>query len=165
MVIDADGLNLIAANQISPDLQGNLVSRGPLMDTILTPHPLEAARLLGQSVEQIEDNRIGSACKLANDLQCTVILKGAGSVIAAPDGRWAIINSGNAALATGGTGDMLAGLVGALLAQRYPPWEAASMAAWLHGDAADRWSLMHPRLTGLQPGILIDHLIESINQI
>lgn len=162
-VIDADALNMIARNPANPDLRGLLLSRNRSTSAIITPHPLEAARLLKLSVAQIEDNRVTNAGRLATELQCTVILKGAGSVIAEPGGRWAIINSGSAALATGGTGDLLAGLAGALLAQGYPSWEAAAMAAWLHGDAADIWTQQHPRQIGLGAGALLNHLIESIN--
>ncbi|MFK7963223.1 MAG: NAD(P)H-hydrate dehydratase [Burkholderiaceae bacterium] len=163
-VIDADALNLVAGQGAKSDLRGLMLSRGQSVPTILTPHPLEAARLLGQSVAQIEDNRVTNAGRLALEWQSTVILKGAGSVIAAPDGRWAIIGSGGPALATGGSGDLLAGIAGALLAQGYPAWEAAAMAAWLHGNAADLWAREHPRQVGLNADTLLQHLIESINQ-
>ncbi|NVE01301.1 ADP/ATP-dependent (S)-NAD(P)H-hydrate dehydratase, partial [Massilia sp. BJB1822] len=105
--------------------------------TVLTPHPLEAARLLGISAAEIQRDRIGNARALAAQLQAYVVLKGSGSVIAAPDGRIVINTTGNPALATAGTGDILAGLCGSLLAQGWPAWEATLAAVWLHGMAAD----------------------------
>jgi len=104
---------------------------------LVTPHPLEAARLLGCTVEQVQADRTAAAAALAARLQAIVILKGSGSLIARPDGHMAINPSGNPALASGGTGDVLAGLCGALLAQGWPAWEAATGATWLHGHAAD----------------------------
>jgi hydroxyethylthiazole kinase-like uncharacterized protein yjeF len=110
--------------------------------TILTPHPLEAARLLGCSVAQIQRNRLQAAQQLADRFACTVILKGAGSVIAAPvpSAETPCINaSGNAKLATAGTGDVLAGMVGAVLAGGERAFAAACIAVYRHGAAADDW--------------------------
>jgi hydroxyethylthiazole kinase-like uncharacterized protein yjeF len=133
LVLDADALNLAAA---SPDLQARIAAHdGPV---ILTPHPLEAARLLGVTAPIIQADRLENARELAMRLNAVVVLKGAGSVIARPDGEVAINTSGNPGLATGGTGDVLAGLCGALLGQGWPAWEAALGAVWLHGAAADR---------------------------
>jgi hydroxyethylthiazole kinase-like uncharacterized protein yjeF len=132
LVLDADALNLMSAD---PALQQRVaVHPAPVL---LTPHPLEAARLLGCPVAQVQSNRTAAATALATRLQSIVILKGSGSIIARPDGHMAVNASGNPALASGGTGDVLAGLCGALLAQGWPAWEAATGATWLHGHAAD----------------------------
>ena len=143
-VLDADALNLIAAE---PALIEALARRpGP---AVLTPHPLEAARLLGSSTAAVQSDRIAGACRLAARTGAIVALKGAGTVLAAPDGRWAINTTGSAALATGGTGDVLAGLVASLMAQGYEPWLAACLGVWLHGRAGDQWHQAYPHGAGL----------------
>jgi hydroxyethylthiazole kinase-like uncharacterized protein yjeF len=132
LVIDADAINLVGA---SPDLLGRLAGRGA--PALLTPHPLEAARLLGVTAATIQADRLGAARRIAARSKATVILKGAGSVIAGPDGAVSINPTGNAGLATAGSGDVLSGICGALLAQGWPAWEAAVGGAWIHGAAAD----------------------------
>ncbi|WP_303721377.1 NAD(P)H-hydrate dehydratase [Malonomonas rubra] len=129
-VIDADGLNLLAG-------QLELLHHRSGPAPILTPHPGEMARLSGLSVAEIEADRYRVAVEFAAEHGVVLLLKGARTVIAAPDGRVAINGSGNDGLATGGSGDVLTGLIGALLAQRLEPFEAASLAAWLHGRAAE----------------------------
>ncbi|WP_287804188.1 NAD(P)H-hydrate dehydratase [Diaphorobacter sp.] len=141
LVLDADALNAMAAD---PHLQHLLRERGRQgRPTVLTPHPLEAARLLAGTTAAVQADRLAAARTLADQYGCTVLLKGSGSVIAAP-GRTPLINpTGNARLATGGTGDVLAGLVGARLAaepaQAGAAFAAAGNACWEHGAAADRW--------------------------
>ena len=132
LLIDADAINLIGA---SPDLLTRLAGRAA--PSVLTPHPLEAARLLGSSTAAIQADRLQAAREIALRTQATVILKGSGSVIAEPGGEIVINQTGNAGLATAGSGDVLAGICGALLAQGWPAWEAALGAAWVHGAAAD----------------------------
>jgi len=132
VVVDADALNLIAGNTA---LIAELSSRVAV--TVLTPHPLEAARLLGCSAAEIQADRIGAAQRLAERYRSIVILKGAGTVIVSPDGRCAINPTGGPSLATAGTGDVLAGLLCGLLAQGFDPWQVALAAIWLHGRAAD----------------------------
>jgi len=132
VVLDADALNLVAG---SDALQSQLAQRAA--PCILTPHPLEAARLLGISAAQVQADRPAAARELAAKLAATVVLKGSGTVIAARDGAIVINNTGNPALATAGTGDVLSGLCGSLLAQGWPEWEAALASVWLHGMAAD----------------------------
>jgi len=132
LVIDADAINLIGA---SPDLLGRLAGRSA--PSVLTPHPLEAARLLGMTAAVIQADRLEAAREMALRSNATVILKGSGSVIARPDGAVLVNTTGNAGLATAGSGDVLAGICGALLAQGWPAWEAAAGAAWIHGAAAD----------------------------
>jgi ADP-dependent NAD(P)H-hydrate dehydratase / NAD(P)H-hydrate epimerase len=133
LVVDADALNLCAA---SPDLAARLAAHDG--GVVVTPHPLEAARLLGVTAAIVQADRLEHARELAQRLDAVVVLKGAGSVIARPDGAVAINTTGNPGLATGGTGDVLAGLVGTLLGQGWPAWEAALAGTWLHGAAADR---------------------------
>lgn len=132
LVIDADALNLLAAE---PSLAERVRRRaGP---TVLTPHPLEAARLAGCDVARIQSDRLASARSLAQQFGATVVLKGSGSII--DDGTHTWINTtGNAGLATAGTGDVLTGTIGALLAQGMPATQAALAAVWLHGNAAER---------------------------
>ena len=137
MVCDADALNLLAA---MPELVRQVRERGA--STILTPHPLEAARLLEMSTGRIQADRIGAAIALARKFNAVAVLKGAGSVIADPEGHYAINGSGNPVLATGGTGDVLAGIIAALAAGPLAgvgsaAATAACAGAWLHGAAAD----------------------------
>jgi hydroxyethylthiazole kinase-like uncharacterized protein yjeF len=141
LVLDADALNAIA---IDTSLQTLLLARSKRqasagLATILTPHPLEAARLLGFSTAQVQADRLAAAQTLADRFACVVILKGAGSVIAAPEQILGINASGNAKLATAGTGDVLAGMVGAMLATGDNAFSAACIAAFRHGAAADVW--------------------------
>ncbi len=137
MVLDADALNAVARD---PHLQQALRHRGARsLPTVLTPHPLEAARLLGATTAQVQDDRLRACQAIADAWQCTVVLKGSGSVIAAPQSAPAINPTGNALLATAGTGDVLAGLVGAALAQGLGAFDAARTAVFLHGLAADHW--------------------------
>jgi hydroxyethylthiazole kinase-like uncharacterized protein yjeF len=138
LVLDADALNAIATDaQFQSLVQARAGRAGP---TILTPHPLEAARLLGTSTAQVQSNRLAAAALLADKFKCVVVLKGSGTIIAAP-GQTSVINTtGNGRLATAGTGDVLAGFTGALLAAGLPPFQAACEAVFLHGLAADQWS-------------------------
>jgi len=133
LVLDADALNLIAA---STALQAQLQRRSA--PVLLTPHPLEAARLLGVTTAVIQGDRLAAARELAARFDAVVVLKGSGSVIADAGGAVAINPTGNPGLATGGTGDVLAGLCGSMLAQGWPVREAALGAVWMHGAAADR---------------------------
>ncbi|MDX2494627.1 MAG: NAD(P)H-hydrate dehydratase, partial [Desulfuromusa sp.] len=130
MVIDADGLNLLAGQLEC--LQG--CSDQPL---ILTPHPGEMARLTGFTVGEIEANRFEVAQSFAAKYGVVLLLKGARTIIAAPDGRVNINSTGNDGLASGGSGDVLTGLIGGLLAQGLDGFSAATLGAWLHGRAAE----------------------------
>ncbi|MEY4883008.1 MAG: hypothetical protein RIS34_862 [Pseudomonadota bacterium] len=142
VVIDADAINSIA---IDAQLQTFLAARGRRhAGTVLTPHPLEAARLLGTTVTQVQHDRLASTRQLAQRFACTVVLKGSGTVIAAP-GHAPVINpTGNARLATAGTGDVLAGMVGANLAGGLAAFEAACQAVYQHGQIADQWPAGRP---------------------
>lgn len=139
LVLDADALNAIA---MDATLQALLVSRNDRQaSTVLTPHPLEAARLLDCTAMQVQQDRLAAANRLAQRFACTVVLKGSGTVIAAPNQLSAINPTGNARLATAGTGDVLAGMVGAKLAAGMPAFEAACEAVFQHGQVADSWPL------------------------
>jgi hydroxyethylthiazole kinase-like uncharacterized protein yjeF len=133
LVLDADALNAISINE---GLRADFASRRKA-PTILTPHPAEAARLLGRETRAVQADRVGRALELAQRYGAHVVLKGAGSVCASPDGRWSINTTGNPGLASGGTGDVLAGLIGALLAQGLAPEQALQLGVCLHGAAAD----------------------------
>jgi NAD(P)H-hydrate repair Nnr-like enzyme with NAD(P)H-hydrate dehydratase domain len=111
---------------------------------VLTPHPLEAARLLGCTAAEVQHDRLAAAQQLAQRFDCSVALKGSGSVIAAP-GQTPVINpTGNARLATAGTGDVLAGMIGAGLATGVPAFQAACEAVYRHGLMADDWPRQPP---------------------
>jgi len=128
-VVDADALNALAQQ---PGWHERV--RVPC---VLTPHPGEMARLLGTTVAAVQDDRLNVATKAAADWRQTIVLKGAHSVIAAPDGRAAISPHANPLLASAGTGDVLAGAIAGLLAQGLAPFEAAACGVCLHGLAAE----------------------------
>ena len=142
LVLDADALNAIAADS---QLQVLLEARGRRgTPAVLTPHPLEAARLLATDTGKVQADRLGSARALAARFHCVVLVKGSGTVIAAADGTLRINPTGNARLAIAGTGDVLAGMIAARLAAREDAMQAACAAAYLHGLAADRWPAGQP---------------------
>jgi hydroxyethylthiazole kinase-like uncharacterized protein yjeF len=132
LVLDADALNALAYNE---PLRAELAKRASA--TVLTPHPAEAARLLGIETAEVQADRIAAALELAKRFHACVVLKGAGSVCAHPDGLWSINTTGNPGLASAGTGDVLAGIVGALLCQGLAGERALQYAVCLHGAAAD----------------------------
>lgn len=127
-VVDADGLNAL-------DLATIRSARGPV---VITPHPGEAARLLGSTTARVQGDRVAAVRAMAREGNCTAVLKGAGTLIGRPDGQVAVNRTGNDGMATGGTGDVLAGMIGGLLAQGADPWAAALAATYLHGLAGDR---------------------------
>jgi len=143
LVLDADALNQIAGNSV---WQRALAERMPGR-TVMTPHPLEAARLLGCNTAQIQSDRLASARQLAARFQCAVVLKGSGTVVCAPGQPLALNPTGNAELARAGSGDVLAGLIGARLANQLglhgenglDTYEAACAAVYQHGYTADQW--------------------------
>lgn len=149
-VLDADALNLLATNASLA-----AIARAGTAPRVLTPHPLEAARLMGGTVAEIQRDRLAAARALAAQWQAVVVLKGSGTVIAAPGEHAVTINpTGNAGLATAGTGDVLAGMIGALLAQGMAAEPAALAAVWLHGRAADRLVASGEGPAGLTAGEL-----------
>jgi ADP-dependent NAD(P)H-hydrate dehydratase / NAD(P)H-hydrate epimerase len=152
LVLDADALNAIAADT---QLQSLLQSRGRRnRPTVVTPHPLEAARLLECSASQIQQDRLAAGRELVQRFGCVAVLKGSGSVIAGPGVPPWINPTGNARLATAGTGDVLAGMVAARLAAGTAAFEAAVGAVYMHGLAVDNW----PRDVPLTAGALAGRL-------
>ena len=142
LVLDADALNAVAQDS---SLQTLLERRGHSgRPTVLTPHPLEAARLLGITAREIQSDRLGHARRLSDRYGATVVLKGSGTVVCGPGHLPCINPTGNARLATAGTGDVLAGMIGARLAQGETVWQAATHAVYWHGWAADEWPAEEP---------------------
>ena len=131
-VLDADALNLISQNA---DLRRACVRRSA--ETIVTPHPAEAGRLLGTSTASVQEDRVKAARVLSQNLNAHVVLKGNGSILVARDGHWFVNRTGNPGMASAGMGDVLAGMLGALLAQRYSGESALVLGTHLHGAAAD----------------------------
>ena len=129
VIIDADGLNSIAGNI-------NVLKESKKSVTV-TPHPAEFARMTGKSVEEIQRDRISCAKSFAKEYNCIVVLKGVNTVVAAPSGETFINTTGNAGLAKGGSGDVLAGMIASLTAQGVAPLYAAALGVYLHGLAAD----------------------------
>ena len=143
LVLDADALNALSG---SAHLQQALQARSQRgQPTVLTPHPLEAARLLGHAdARAVQSHRLRAAAALAERFGCVVALKGSGSVVAEPGQVPSINPTGNALLATAGTGDVLAGMVGAYLASGASAANAARAAVFAHGRAADQWPSHQP---------------------
>jgi hydroxyethylthiazole kinase-like uncharacterized protein yjeF len=133
LVIDADGLNVLAAHDALHQPCG--MRRAP---TLLTPHPAEAGRLLGSDAAAVQRDRVMAAVAIARRYGALVVLKGCGSVIATPDGRWFINGTGHPGMATAGMGDTLTGQLASLLAQGWKAEAALLAAVHLHGAAADR---------------------------
>ncbi|CAB3657919.1 NAD(P)H-hydrate dehydratase [Trinickia soli] len=171
LLLDADALNLIASDTslagvlTAGAVKGASGADGTARPCVLTPHPLEAARLLGTDSTSIQRDRLGSARALAARFAAVVVLKGAGTVIASPDGRAAVNPTGNAALATGGTGDVLGGIIGALLAERLPGYEAALAGVYLHGLAAETLTAGGSGPAGLTAGELAPTVRTLLNRL
>jgi ADP-dependent NAD(P)H-hydrate dehydratase / NAD(P)H-hydrate epimerase len=159
LVIDADGLNLIAADAALQD-----IVRARTSATILTPHPAEAARLLACSTADIQRDRVAASRTLARKLNAGIVLKGAGSICAWPDDTWAVNCSGNPGMASAGMGDVLTGLIAALLAQGVDARRALLGGVYLHGAAADDLVAQGTGPVGLAAGELIDAARKLINR-
>jgi NAD(P)H-hydrate epimerase len=130
MVIDADGLNALAEDM-------NVLRKKKSKHVILTPHPGEMSRLLGTAIPDVEAIRISVAQEFARNYGVYLVLKGARTIIATPNGTAAINSSGNPGMATGGMGDVLTGIIVSLLGQGYAAWEACHLGVFIHGYAAD----------------------------
>ena len=162
LVLDADALNLVAVDASLQQALAARARRGAV--TILTPHPLEAGRLLSIGAAQVQADRLHAAHTLAARYRAVIVLKGSGTVIA--DAEALLINStGNPALATGGTGDVLSGMCGALLAQRWPAAQAAAAAVWIHGRAADLLVQQGTGPVGVSASEIIDGARQVLNQL
>jgi hydroxyethylthiazole kinase-like uncharacterized protein yjeF len=164
LVIDADALNVLARDTA---LAERLSARGRDAGhaAVLTPHPLEAARLLGIDAKGVQHDRLSAARRLVERFNAVVVLKGVGTVVAAPDGRIAINPTGNAGLATGGTGDVLGGMIGAFAAQGVPAFEAALAGVYLHGLAAEALSNEGDGPAGLTAGELAPRARQWLNRL
>jgi len=158
LVLDADALNLIAADA---SLARQVAEREQA--TAITPHPTEAARLLATTTTAVQDDRLAAALALAKKFRAAVVLKGSGSVLAFVDGGWAINGSGNPGLASGGTGDVLSGMLGALLAQGIGLRAALELAVCLHGAAADSLVAAGAGPVGLHAGALAPEARRLLN--
>jgi NAD(P)H-hydrate epimerase len=154
LVIDADGLRLLSDMPAWPERLA--------ADTILTPHPGEMAILTGLDKDAIQADRIGVAERFAQEWGCVVVLKGAFTVVADSHGESAVVPAASSALATAGTGDVLAGMLVGLLAQGLPAFEAACAGAWLHAQAAQLAADFIGGEAGVMAGDLIDLLPELI---
>ena len=158
-VLDADALNLISESE---DLRKACARRSA--DTLLTPHPAEAARLLVETTAKVQTDRLKAARALSANLNSHVVLKGNGSIIVARDGHWFINTSGNPGMASAGMGDVLAGILGALLAQGYSGEAALVLGTHLHGCAADECVRTGAGPAGLTAGEMIDPARRIWNQ-
>ncbi|MDR3352246.1 MAG: NAD(P)H-hydrate dehydratase [Zoogloeaceae bacterium] len=159
LVLDADALNILAFEE---GMQTR-VAMHPA-PVILTPHPAEAGRLLDLQTENIQQNRVQIALELAQRFQAWVTLKGCGSVIATPEGDWWINPTGNPGLSSAGSGDVLTGIVAALVGQGWPPTEALLAACHLHGQAADDLAAAGIGPVGLCAGELADAARSRFNR-
>lgn len=160
MLIDADALNLIAK---TPRLIAICKKRHA--DTVMTPHAGEAARLLQMSTEKIQQNRPESALQIAKSLHATCVLKGAGTICAHDDGTWFINTTGNSGLASGGTGDVLSGIIGSLMAQGLSGLAAAKLGVYVHGAAADSLVTQGVGPVGLTASEVAHEARNIINQL
>lgn len=156
LVVDADGLNILSQAKGGPELLPR--------QSILTPHPGEMARLMGGSVKEVQENRVTVARSKAAEWGQVVVLKGAYTVVAGPDGRTVIEPFANAGLATAGTGDVLAGAVTALRAQGLGAFEAAAAGAYVHGLAGE---LARAKIgpAGMVAGDVLRHLPEALERV
>ncbi len=164
ILLDADALNLISKDaELAAAVHARGAQHGHVC--VLTPHPLEAARLLATDARTVQADRLAAARALAARYASVVVLKGSGTIVAAPDGRVAINPTGNAALATGGTGDVLGGIIGAFLAQRLAGYEAALAGVYLHGRAADTLTAQGNGPAGLSAGELAPMVRTLLNRL
>jgi hydroxyethylthiazole kinase-like uncharacterized protein yjeF len=152
LVLDADALNVLASNPALGKLVRARHQAG--WETVMSPHPKEAARLLDVSTDQVQADRLDAARQLAHTFQCAVALKGSGTVVMMPGELPSINSTGNGKLAVAGTGDVLAGMLGSLLAHGHGSFVAAQMACYWHGQVANEW----PAWSNLTASELVHHL-------
>jgi NAD(P)H-hydrate epimerase len=154
-VVDADGLRLLAQMEDWPKVLPR--------EAVLTPHPGEMAALTGMEKDALQKDRIGTARKYAAEWGAVVVLKGAFTVVAAPDGRTTVQPFATAALARAGTGDVLAGAITGLLAQGMKPYEAAIAGAYLHGLAGELAAQQLGNTASVLAGDVLEGLIEALS--
>lgn len=160
LLLDADALNLIA---MKPYLAALIKTR--TAETVITPHPGEASRLLACTSADIQQNRTQSALQLAQMLHVTCVLKGAGTICAHHNATWFINSSGNPGLASAGTGDVLSGLIGSLMAQGLSGLDAAKLGVYVHGAAADNLVAQGIGPVGLTASEVSQQLRLLLNQL
>jgi NAD(P)H-hydrate epimerase len=148
LVLDADGLNAITDKRIL---------KGSKKEIVITPHPGEFSRLTGMGVQEIQRDRNGTAGRFASKNKLTVLLKGANTVIAGKDGKILINPTGNPGMATGGSGDVLTGIIASLIGQGIPPFDAAAAGAYIHGMAGN----LAVSIKG-EHGMIASDIIDSI---
>jgi NAD(P)H-hydrate epimerase len=156
LVLDADALNALVGS-----VDTLVKAKAPL---VLTPHPGEMARLIGITAADIQRDRIGMARGFAEEYGVTVVLKGAGTIVATPLGGVFINTTGNPGMATGGTGDVLTGMIGSLLAQGFGTTQAACLGVYLHGLAGDL-AVEEKGETGMLAGDVIGKIPEAIKKV
>ena len=132
--------------------------------TVLTPHPGEMARLMGITSEEVQADRIGTALECSRNSSCVVVLKGARTVVAAPDGRYHVNLTGNPGMASAGTGDVLTGMIGALLSRGVDPVNSALASVYLHGLAGDAAADKFTEHS-LTAGDVLDHIGPALKSI
>lgn len=160
LLLDADALNLMTKYTHLRDLVTNRKA-----ETIITPHPGEAARLLGTTVGDVQQNRSESALKLAQNLHVICVLKGAGTICTNQQGAMFINTTGNPGLASAGTGDVLSGIIASLVAQGLSCLDAAKMGVFVHGTAADTLVARNIGPVGLTASEVAQEARSSINQL
>lgn len=154
VVVDADALRPFRRG-IPPNLNPERM--------VITPHPGEMARLIGESIQSVQEDRLGIARRVARETGATVVLKGAGTIIALPGGRYFINTTGNPGLAAGGTGDVLAGVIAGLMAQGLNPEDAAVCGVFLHGLSGDELARVRPR--GYLAGEVADEIPAAMRKV
>lgn len=152
LVLDADGLNILA------DAGEDVRKWGRRENVVLTPHPGEMGRLLGVSTAELQQDRLGAARKYAVEYGVTLVLKGARTVVAAPDGSAFVNTTGHPGMSTGGTGDVLTGAISGLIAQGLSPLQAAAFGVYLHGRAGERAAELREHPASLLAGDVIEAL-------
>jgi ADP-dependent NAD(P)H-hydrate dehydratase / NAD(P)H-hydrate epimerase len=162
LVLDADALNLLSAH--SADAKALLKQREP-NTTVLTPHPKEASRLLGNSVEEIENDRFQSCSQIAQEWNAFVGLKGAGTLCSGPGAPLVVVQAGDSGLSKGGTGDVLAGMVGALLAQGLPANEALPLSVYLHGRSSELVTRRNGHSRSTLASEVADGIVEVLKEL
>lgn len=160
LLIDADALNLLSQH---PHLVAILQQRQA--ETIITPHPAEAARLLNTTVENIQSNRIKNAQNLAHQFNAVCILKGAGTICADVNDSWFVNTTGNPGLSSGGTGDVLSGIIGSLVAQGLNAFDASKLGVYIHGAAADALVANGIGPIGLTASEVVQEVRNQLNQL
>jgi NAD(P)H-hydrate epimerase len=156
LLLDADALNLLVSHMDWLNKRKE--------PAVITPHPGEMARLTGLTIDAINNNRLDTAKKAARDWQSVVVLKGAGTIIASPEGEAVINLTGNQGMAKAGSGDVLAGVIGSLMAQGMKTFDAAAVGCWIHGRAGDL-AVKQMGSASLTAGDLIEKLPEVFTNL